>query len=109
MASARTSGSALDDEGFLNDPNDWDSMMALKLARMNGFDKLDIQQWAIIFALRKYYFSQNALTIRHGVHNISYIRNTSVDKVFDHHVIEAWRIAGLPNPGEDALTVSSSS
>lgn len=106
MASARTNVPAMDEEGFLNDPNDWDSMMAIKLARMHGLDRLDIQQWAIIFALRKYYFSQSGLISRYGLHDIRYIKNHSVDKLFDNDGIEAWRIAGLPNPREEELSAS---
>jgi hypothetical protein len=29
------------------------------------------------------------------------MNNNCIDMVFDQHGIEAWRIAGLPDPGEE--------
>ena len=91
----------LDEDGFLNDPRSWDSMTALKLARLHGLDKLDIQQWAIIFALRQYYFSHQDIPSQHRICHVRHLQSHCVDKLFENHGIEAWRIAGLPNPGEE--------
>lgn len=101
MVPASTHRPDLDEDGFLNDPHHWDSMIALELARLRGLDKLDIQQWAIIFALRQYYFNHKEYPSQHRICHIKNMRSRCVDKVFQNHGIEAWRIAGLPNPGEE--------
>ena len=91
----------LDEDGFLNNPTEWDSLVALQLARMHGLDRLDIQQWAIIFALRQYYFNHTDFPSQHRICHIKHLQHHCVDKAFENHGIEAWRIAGLPNPGEE--------
>jgi TusE/DsrC/DsvC family sulfur relay protein len=90
-----------DEDGFLKDPLRWDSKTALELARLHGLDSLNIQQWAIIFTLRQYYFSHQEYPSQHRICHIKNLHSHCVDSLFENHGIEAWRIAGLPNPGEE--------
>ncbi|HEY5603551.1 MAG TPA: TusE/DsrC/DsvC family sulfur relay protein [Gammaproteobacteria bacterium] len=90
-----------DDEGFLNDPSIWDLSIAEQLASMHGIDRLDATQWALITTLRHFYFSYNHLPPPRRICHAHDLANNCISMLFDNHGIEAWRIAGLPNPGEE--------
>lgn len=95
----------LDEEGFLENFADWDEHLAQWLARQEGLDELDEARWKVIYALRDHYR-------RH--HNVPELRRLCrmaqqddvycLDRLFNNHGSKAWRIAGLPNPGEEVKT-----
>jgi TusE/DsrC/DsvC family sulfur relay protein len=91
-----------DEDGFLRDPSRWTSELATRLARQDGFDGLSRQQWRVIRALRDHYLRHRSIpaprTICHACEQDDYC----LDRLFNHDGKEAWRIAGLPNPGEEA-------
>ena len=92
-----------DEEGFLKDPAVWNTMIARQLAELHGIDQLDHEQWMLVNTLRQYYFScSNHLLPLRRICHIHKMANNCIGKLFDSHGIEAWRIAGLPNPGEEA-------
>jgi len=91
-----------DEEGFLRDSTTWNHSVARQLASMHGIDQLDERQWALITTLRQYYLSCNHLLQMRRICHIHEMENNCVSLMFDNHGIEAWRIAGLPNPGEEA-------
>jgi dissimilatory sulfite reductase related protein len=94
----------LNSAGFLNDPRVWSEAVATTLARLDGLPELTRDHWVIIRALRDHYlrfgaappaFSHLCNKYRLGRH--------CVDRLFRSER-EAWRIAGLPDPGEEAKT-----
>ena len=91
---------AFDRDGFLTSPESWNEELARCIAAENGVDELGEEHWEIIRFLRKHYLEGGLPAVSHVCH---------VHR-FDHHCIPdlfksmkvAWRIAGLPNPGEEA-------
>ena len=94
-------GLRFDTDGFLIDSDKWDEGLAEYLADRAGWP-LTPPRWAIIRALRESYRLQGGNpTLRHVCHCASLDRHC-IDTYFDQHGRDVWRIAGLPNPGEEA-------
>jgi TusE/DsrC/DsvC family sulfur relay protein len=94
----------LNSEGFLSDARAWSETVAATLARLDGLPELTRDHWVVIRALRAHYrcfgtappaFSRLCNKHRLGRH--------CVGRLFRGER-EAWRIAGLPDPGEEAKT-----
>ena len=90
-----------DEDGFLKDPDSWNITVARQLAQMEGIDELDSRQWEFIVSLRQYYFTFHKLPQIRRVCHMHQLDNNCASKLFNNHGIDAWRIAGLPNPGEE--------
>ena len=97
-------GDLLNSEGFLDDPRTWSESVATTLARRDGLPELTRDHWLIIRALRSHFqrfgtappaFSHLCSKHRLGRH--------CLERLFRSER-EAWRIAGLPDPGEEAKT-----
>ncbi|HED17771.1 MAG TPA: hypothetical protein ENI64_13285 [Gammaproteobacteria bacterium] len=94
-------GLRFDRDGYLIDLDKWDEGLADYLAERAGWS-LTPQRWAIIHALRASYKQQGGNpSLRHVCHCASLDRHC-IDTYFDMHGRDVWRIAGLPNPGEEA-------
>ena len=91
-----------DEEGFLIDSGSWNRTIANQLALMEGIEQLDSLQWKFITALRQYYFTFHKIPQIRRVCHMNNLGNNCASELFHNHGIEAWRIAGLPNPGEEA-------
>ena len=90
-----------DTDGFLNDPSLWNTALAEQIAREDGINSLSDAHWAVIQQLREHYLKLGALVpSRHACH-VNKLDPDCVTKLF-RNMREAWRIAGLPNPGEEA-------
>jgi tRNA 2-thiouridine synthesizing protein E len=94
----------LDADGFLSDPEIWNDDLAKVIARNDGLPELTPDHWAIIHALREHYqrFGKAPPAFSHlcKEHDLG---KHCVENLFRSER-EAWRIAGLPNPGEEAKT-----
>ncbi|HET7526512.1 MAG TPA: TusE/DsrC/DsvC family sulfur relay protein [Burkholderiaceae bacterium] len=90
-----------DADGFLVCTPDWSPAMAVSLAREEGIDGLGATHWKVIHLVRDRYFSLGALPVMRLV-----CRAAGLDPRQAHHLFSScrslWRIAGLPNPGEEA-------
>ena len=95
-----------DEDGLLKDPAQWSEAVAVEIARYDGIGPLTEEHWEIIRSLREYY-------ARFGVAPaMGHIcRGHGKDKHWIHDLFHtclgAWRVAGLPNPGEEAKTYLS--
>lgn len=99
----RLSGLKLDEGGFLLSPENWDEHLALGLARQEGLDELSEAQWQIIFALREYYQQHRNVPDFHHLCKSAHQDDVyCIERHFNNEGIKAWRIAGLPDPGEEA-------
>jgi tRNA 2-thiouridine synthesizing protein E len=97
-------GDLLNSEGFLADPRAWTESIATTLARLDGLPDLTQEHWVIIHALREHYRQfGTALPAFSHLCNKYHLGKHCVDRLF-HSEREAWRIAGLPDPGEEAKT-----
>lgn len=93
----------LDAEGFLLDHRQWDRTLAQQLADNNGLGLLGPAQWQIIDFVRDRYFRLGAIPpMRHLCRKLDLGREV-VKKSFGG-CRQLWQIAGLPNPGEEALS-----
>ncbi|MBI3571225.1 MAG: TusE/DsrC/DsvC family sulfur relay protein [Gammaproteobacteria bacterium] len=95
-----------DEDGLLRDPAQWNEAVAAEIARRDGIGRLTEEHWEIIRSLREHYAkfgvapAMSHICRRHGkgrywIHDLF------------HTCLGAWRVAGLPNPGEEAKTYLS--
>jgi TusE/DsrC/DsvC family sulfur relay protein len=90
-----------DSTGFLCDPQTWNEGVADELARQDGVGPLTQTHWQIIHYLRESWIDRHALpSVSHTCH-LAGRDPTCLEELF-HGPREAWRIAGLPDPGEEA-------
>lgn len=95
-----------DDDGFLLDPANWTREAARQIAAADGIGRLTPDHWAIIFALREGYLKTGSLPVISHLCRVHHLRHGAVNELFGG-CRRAWRIAGLPNPGEEAKTYMS--
>lgn len=95
-----------DESGFLADPTLWSRDVAQQIANQDGLGPLTKPQWQIIYFLRENYIESHALPPMAHVCRVLGIEPHGVDHLF-HSEKEAWRVSGLPDPGEEAKTLMS--
>ena len=100
-ASGAISPAWFDEDAFLSEPENWTPRLAEDLARQAGLGELTAKHWEIIHHVRERYFSLGALPVMRLV-----CRTVGLDPNNAHQMFSSckmlWRIAGLPNPGEEA-------
>jgi TusE/DsrC/DsvC family sulfur relay protein len=89
--------------GFLTDPDFWDRDLALRIAAELDLNDLEESHWAVIDYLRAHYL-ENATVPWEGnlCRDLDLVENC-VHRLFGGP-LEAWKVAGLPDPGEEART-----
>jgi len=89
-----------DDDGFLVNIEDWNETAANALAEREGVGTLTKDQLDVLKFMREYYKKYNFFPIlRHVCKNVHQPKNC-VNEEFMNPV-QAWKIAGLPNPGDE--------
>ena len=96
-----SSGIQFDEDGFLLDPFSWTPEMAIEIADADGLLELTPEHWQIIDYLREHYLENGTLPVMNHVCRVHQLERHCVQELF-HNIKEAWRVAGLPNPGEEA-------
>lgn len=95
-----------DEDGLLINTDDWNASLAREIARHYGIPKLDDDHWRVIEALRLHY---QKFGVAPAMYNIC--RSLGKDPDLVHSLfltcLNAWRVAGLPNPGEEAKSYLS--
>jgi TusE/DsrC/DsvC family sulfur relay protein len=96
----------LDEDGMLIDPAAWNKSVARAMARELGIGELNEDHWQIIAALRDHYAQNHVATAITTI-----LRSHGKDWEWIHDLFQtslnAWRVAGLPNPGEEAKSYLS--
>lgn len=101
MSSPRDRDARFDADGFITDPHAWDRELAEEVARREGLAPLGEDHWRLIDALRQRYFETGSVPVmRHICRDAGLETHCVSDLLADPR--RAWRIAGLPNPGEEA-------
>ena len=90
-----------DEDGFLVDPARWTPDVSREIARCDGMPALTPDHWQVIDYLRDHYLRFGTLPVMNHVCRVSHLAPHCVTDLF-HDSKEAWRVAGLPNPGEEA-------
>lgn len=93
---------AVDEDGFLVAPGIWDHALAQRLADEVGIGPLGPTHWLVIDYMRDHYFGLGALPPMRNLCRKIGVDRDSVKRAFGT-CRDAWRIAGLPNPGPEAL------
>jgi TusE/DsrC/DsvC family sulfur relay protein len=95
-----------DADGFLIDPERWSEQAARRIAEVDGVGQLTPAHWAIIHYLREHYFAYGSMPPAAHACHVHGMDKHAVRRLFGG-CRAAWRIAGLPNPGEEALSYMS--
>lgn len=90
-----------DEDGFLAEPKQWNEGLAQQIANQVGIGELSDAHWAVILQLRDHYLKSGALVPASHACEVSQLDPQCVEDLFRNMRV-AWRIAGLPNPGEEA-------
>ena len=93
----------LDEDGFLIDHRVWDRDLAQLLANEWGLGDLGPTQWLIIDYVRDKYFRLGAMPPMRNMCSKVGVNREAVKKSFGT-CRQLWQIAGLPNPGSEAVT-----
>jgi tRNA 2-thiouridine synthesizing protein E len=93
--------SVLDAKGFLTDPALWDAHLATRMARRLGVGELAVEHWRVIERLRSGWLTEGHLPVQQHLCRELDLVSGCVDKLFGG-LVEAWKVAGLPDPGEEA-------
>lgn len=91
----------LDEDGLVSDFSFWTEELAKELAREEGIAELGPRHWQVIRALRNEYERLAAISSIRNVCHQAGIDRGEVNTLFGYCLV-AWRVAGLPNPGEEA-------
>ena len=92
----------VDDDGFMINLEDWSEAVANVLAAQEGITGLKEDQLDILKFMREYYKKHKFFpVVRYVCKNVHQHRNCVTDKFLDP--VMAWKIAGLPNPGEEVI------
>lgn len=90
-----------DANGFLLDPNAWSLALADRIAQTDGLGELNELQIGLLHALRDEYAKHDCVT---ALSHVCHLTGQSADCM--QHLFpnprSAWRVAGLPDPGEEA-------
>lgn len=81
----------------------WDESVAQRIAREQGLEKLTPDHWCVIHTLRDHYIQYGALPPMRFACDINRLDPHCVDELF-RSPQEAWRIAGLPDPDDEAYS-----
>ena len=92
---------ALDDDGFLLQPDSWNRSTAEQIARLESIPELSAEQWRVIEFVREYYFRFSAPPPTRRVCRALALTPFMARSLFAG-CLQLWRIAGLPNPGDEA-------
>ncbi|MBT9567937.1 MAG: TusE/DsrC/DsvC family sulfur relay protein [Thiobacillus sp.] len=90
-----------DKDGFFTDPDQWDLALAQRLATAEGLGELDDIQQALLETLREHFEQSGAVTALSHICHLNGQEPDCLHQLF-RSPRQAWRIAGLPNPGEEA-------
>lgn len=95
-------GTALfDEDGFLANPADWNDVLASQLASEQQVPTLTDRHWRVIRHIRERYFRVGGVPNMRRVCRETDLRKADIQQLFGG-CLAIWRIAGLPNPGEEA-------
>ena len=99
---AAASSLPLDEDGFLVERRLWTRELAQQLADEWGIGQLGPTHWLIIDFVRDRYFRLGALPPMRNLCSKVNVNREAVKKSFGT-CRQLWQIAGLPNPGPEAL------
>ena len=100
-ANTSTQTELFDAQGFLVDPELWNRDLALGIAAELQLSDLEDAHWRVIDHLRERYLDTGALPVQQTLCRELDLVDGCVAALFGGP-LEAWKVAGLPFPGEEA-------
>jgi tRNA 2-thiouridine synthesizing protein E len=91
----------LDEEGYLVDPSSWTRAFTDQRARDENIE-LNSKHWSLIETIRDKYLRLGALPPMRTVCKATGFDKHELKREFGS-CLNLWKIAGLPNPGEEAI------
>lgn len=101
ISSAPVSAAIFDQQGFLVDPAVWDKNLADQIAQSDGLGELNELQMTLLLTLRHEFSRHGTVTALSHVCHLSGQSADCMQHLFPNPRV-AWRVAGLPDPGEEA-------
>ncbi len=98
---ADSSAIQFDRDGYLIDQYNWNKTLASQLAGDEGITLLTEEHWQVIHYIRDYFNRFNAIPPPRRVCRQLGIEGHDIKAMFGS-CLAVWRIAGLPNPGDEA-------
>jgi len=95
-----------DEDGLLRDFAAWSEPLAEALAQEAGIGPLTAAHWEIIRVMREHYAKRGSAPVMLHVCRDAGVERQQVNELFGYCLV-VWRVAGLPNPGEEAKTYLS--
>jgi tRNA 2-thiouridine synthesizing protein E len=93
--------SLFDMDGFFINPEQWDIALAQRIARSEDMGEMDELQQELLLTLRDEFQKFGAVTALGHICHLNGLDADCLHQLF-RSPRQAWRIAGLPNPGEEA-------
>ena len=93
----------LDKNGYLASINAWNEAVAAAIAKREGISKLTEDRLEVIKFLRNYYIKFHSFPLLKMVCTNLHKPKTCASRPFKMDPMKAWKVAGLPNPGEEIL------
>jgi tRNA 2-thiouridine synthesizing protein E len=89
----------MNDEGFLDQPEQWTEDMAVEIAKGEGIDPLTPQHWQVIHFMRKEYFEKGTGPTVRALGKTSGVSVKELYQLFPKGPAKlAAKIAGIPKP-----------
>ena len=96
-----------DEDGLIRDFASWSESLGETLAQDAGIGRLTEAHWKIIRAMREHYAKLGVAPAINRICRDAGIERQQVNELFGYCLV-AWRVAGLPNPGEETKAYLSS-
>lgn len=93
--------SLFDEDGFLMDPGHWTEGLARWLAWQEHVGELGDDHWRVIRHLRDRFQALGGMPSMRRVCRATGLSREAIHGLFGN-CLRVWRIAGLPDPGEEA-------
>ncbi|MGA2192691.1 MAG: TusE/DsrC/DsvC family sulfur relay protein [Nitrospirota bacterium] len=93
----------LDRNGYLKNTGAWSESIAVAIAKKEGIKKLNEDQMEVIKFLRNYYIRFSSFPLLRMVCTNLDKPASCMTQPFKMDPLKAWKIAGLPQPGEEAI------
>lgn len=90
-----------DADGFFIHPEQWDIALAQRIAHAENLGEMDEVQQALLLTLRDEFQKFDAVTALSHICHLNGLEPDCLHQLF-RSPRQAWRIAGLHNPGEEA-------
>jgi tRNA 2-thiouridine synthesizing protein E len=89
----------LNDEGFFNDPDQWNEAIAVELAKAEGIDELTDQHWTVIRFMRDQYAEKGTGPTVRVLGKTSGVSVKELYQLFPKGPAKvAAKVAGIPKP-----------